>query len=191
MDHAPPPTLRGLPVACPPMLAEAIGYDGPCRFVAFAWSPAGDEAVYDDGYRSGTGTWRGYLAFVRHRLIRPLLADAHLGSSDQDASHWLLADRREQRLYLGLRSEVRTFLRAANRPTVLPSGAADVAPIGSVDDLIEELRTGVFADRFEEVTPDAEELQARVAAWQERQDHLVASLIAWLDRQAGPDRGSP
>ena len=107
MQPAIPSTLRLLPLPCPPMLAEAVGYQGTSRFVAFAWSPAGDEPIYDDGYSSGTGEWTAYLAFVRHPVVRPLLADVQLGSSDREASHWLLADLADGRLYLGPRHRAR------------------------------------------------------------------------------------
>ena len=28
---------------------RAFGYDGEARYVAFYWTPVGDEAMYDDG----------------------------------------------------------------------------------------------------------------------------------------------
>jgi hypothetical protein len=190
MQPAIPSTLQLVPLPCPPMLAEAIGYRGASRFVAFAWSPAGDEAIYDDGYASGTGEWTAYLAFVRHPVVRPLLADVQLGSSDREASHWLLADLAEGRLYLGLRPVVRRFLRAANAPATSPPTATQSAPAERLEDLLEELRTGVFAERFEEVALDEAALRRQVAARVERQDRLVASLTAWLDRWALPAPGA-
>lgn len=84
--------------------------------------------------------------------------------------------------YLGLGSAVRTFLRAANRPNVLPS---EVAASGSVGDLLDELRTGVLVECFEEVALDPETLRAQVAAWHERQGRFVAGLVQWLNRRAG------
>lgn len=190
MHPAIPSTLRLLPLSCPPMLAEAVGYRGASRFVAFAWSPAGDEAIYDDGYASGTGEWTAYLAFVCHPVVRPLLADAQLGSSDREASHWLLADLAEGRLYLGPRLEVRRFLRAANAPATPPPTATQSAPAERLEDLLEELRTGVFAERFEEVALDEAELRRQVAARMARQDRLVARLMAWLDRRTRPSPGA-
>lgn len=190
MHPAIPSTLRLLPLPCPPQLAEAVGYRGASRFVAFAWSPAGDEAIYDDGYASGTGEWTAYLAFVCHPVVRPLLADAQLGSSDREASHWLLADLAEGRLYLGPRLEVRRFLRAANAPATPPPTATQSAPAERLEDLLEELRTGVFAERFEEVALDEAELRRQVAARMARQDRLVARLMAWLDRRTRPSPGA-
>jgi len=37
--------LEALRIPVPPMLEEALGYDGSARWVAFYWTPAGDEAV--------------------------------------------------------------------------------------------------------------------------------------------------
>jgi hypothetical protein len=47
--------MTPVPVPVFPWLAKAFGYRGDARFVAFYWTPAGDEVVYDDGMRSGTG----------------------------------------------------------------------------------------------------------------------------------------
>ena len=185
-----PSTLRLLPVSCPPMLAEAVGYPGASRFVAFAWSPAGDEAIYDDGYLSQSGELSGYLAFVHHRLVHPLLADVDLGSSDREGSHRLLADLAEDRLYLGFVSEVHRFLRAANTPAPGTPATTMDATVARVEDLLEELGTGTFVERFEEVPLDSEGLRRRVAARMARQDRLVASLTAWLDRLAGSGAGA-
>ncbi len=52
-----------LPISTPPMLEEAFGYPGRAnrpdetlpRFVAFYWTPYGDEAAFTDGQRSATG----------------------------------------------------------------------------------------------------------------------------------------
>jgi hypothetical protein len=40
------------------MLVKAIGYTGDARYVAFNWTPYGDEAEYFDGRRSATGSWQ-------------------------------------------------------------------------------------------------------------------------------------
>jgi hypothetical protein len=190
MHPAIPSALRLLPLSCPPMLAEALGYRGASRFVAFAWSPAGDEAIYDDGYASGTGERSGYQAFVRHRLVRPLLTDIDLGSSDREGSHRLLADLAEGRLYLGLVSEVHSFLRVANTPAPGTPATTMDAPVARVENLLKEPRMGSFVERFEEVPLDSEELRRQVEARMARQNRLVASLTAWLDRLAGAGAGA-
>ncbi len=85
--------LTPLKAPVPPMLEKAIGYSGDARFVSFHWTPAGDEADYDDGQRAGTGEWQGYLAYVDHPTVRPLLTQYQLGSSDSEAEHSLILDR--------------------------------------------------------------------------------------------------
>jgi hypothetical protein len=41
----------------PPMLSDAIGYTGKERFVAFQWTPYGDEVEFADGRIIATGNW--------------------------------------------------------------------------------------------------------------------------------------
>ncbi len=55
------------------MLAKAIGYSGDARYVAFNWTPFGDEAEYFDGRRSATGNWQAFLAYIQHPAVSPLL----------------------------------------------------------------------------------------------------------------------
>ena len=39
------------------MLSDAIGYTGKERFVAFQWTPYGDEVEFADGRIIATGNW--------------------------------------------------------------------------------------------------------------------------------------
>src|ERR671934_852802 len=87
--------LTRLVAPVPPMLERAIGYPGEARFVSFYWTPGGDEADYDDGQRAGTGNWQGYLAYVQHPLVHPLLAPYDLGSGEAEGRHSLIVDRTE------------------------------------------------------------------------------------------------
>ena len=57
--------LIELKAPVPPMLAKAIGYKGDARYVAFNWTPYGDEAEYFDGRVSATGNWQAFLAYIR------------------------------------------------------------------------------------------------------------------------------
>jgi hypothetical protein len=84
-----------LSVPVPPGLAEAIGYRGEARWVAFHWEPCGDESFYDDGRSSGTGAPWPYLAFARHPVVAPAIAPYDLGSSDSEARECLVLDRGE------------------------------------------------------------------------------------------------
>jgi hypothetical protein len=189
MHPAIPPTLRPLALPSPPMLAEALGYRGAARFVAFHWSPFGDEAMYDDGYASGTGEWTGYLAFVSHPAVRPLLGDARLGDSEREAEDWLLADLVEGRLYLGHRSVVDRFLRAANASTSPPLAIAGGTAAEGLEHVLDGVRTGAFIEQLEEVALDQEAVCAHVAAQMGRQDRVVASLVAWLHGHLGCGEG--
>src|SRR6266567_4123543 len=91
--------LTPLIAPVPPMLEKAIGYTGEARFVSFYWMPGGDEAYYDDGQRGGTGNWQGYLAYMQHATVYPLLTQYHFGGSENEAQHALILDR-EERIYL-------------------------------------------------------------------------------------------
>ena len=84
--------IRILPIEPPEALAETLGYGGQARTVAFYWG-AGDEAYYYDGHLSTQAEWDTYLLFVRHPLIAPALQGYNLGSSEEEATHWLLLDR--------------------------------------------------------------------------------------------------
>jgi hypothetical protein len=54
-------------VPVPPMLSKAFGYKGETRYVAFKWTPYGDEAEYSDGRVSANGNWQAFLSYV-HRI---------------------------------------------------------------------------------------------------------------------------
>jgi hypothetical protein len=77
--------------ALPRNWERALGYDGEARYVAFYWTPVGDEAMYDDGQVSGDGNWRLFLT-LRHQY--PELDQRYnVGDSDVGADYWLLLDR--------------------------------------------------------------------------------------------------
>src|SRR6266568_8084376 len=112
--------LTPLKAPVPPMLEKAIGYHGEARFVSFHWTPEGDEADYDDGQRAGTGEWQGYLAYVQHPTVHPLLTHYNLGSSDSEAKHSLILDRQECKLYVASTKDTRTFLAQQQWPELKP-----------------------------------------------------------------------
>jgi hypothetical protein len=92
--------LTPLPAPVPPMLAKAIGHTGDARYVAFNWTPYGDEAEYFDGRRSATGNWQAFLAYIQHPAVSPLLEGYDFGSSDSEATHCLIVDREKLELLL-------------------------------------------------------------------------------------------
>ena len=171
-----PPTLVALAVPVPPMLEEAVGYPGDAAFLALYWTPLGDEVIYEDGVRSGTGAWAPFLAFKRHPAVAPVLAPYDLGSSDAEARDWLLLDRRARRLYVGPRADVAAVLRAqAGRP----QDDEPATPLSA--ELVAELATLPFA----EVRIDPAALATRVDERMRRERELVAALVGWLNQAAG------
>jgi hypothetical protein len=163
-----------LVVAAPPMLAEAIGYPGRARYVAFYWTPCGDEIIYSDGRLSADGNWHGWLVFTRHRTIAPHLAPYNLGSSNDEATHWLLVDRETCVLYVGTPREVLRVLRGQY---------ADQAPDGEPqgDSICDEITLDDFRSligSFVEVRGPKPE---KIIEAMRKQDALTEELRSWLD----------
>jgi len=161
-------TLLKVPV--PPMLEKAIGYHGEARFVSFHWTPGGDEADYDDGQRAGTGEWQGYLAYIQHPTVHPLLAHYDLGSSDSEAHHSLILDRQERKLYVASVKEARKFLAQQwpERETIRMTKEEWTAYVAKALKNVQR--------RHEEI--DMEEIHKRI----EEQYALVEALQTWLNK---------
>ena len=102
--------LTPLPAPVPPTLAKAIGYTGDARYVAFNWTPYGDEAEYFDGRRSATGNWQAFLAYIQHPAVSPLLEGYDMGSSKSEATHCLILDMEKIELLIGPVKEAHVFL---------------------------------------------------------------------------------
>jgi len=104
-------TCTRVVVPVPPMLEAALGYPGTARYVAFYWTPAGDELMWDEGWRSADGAWQGWLTFTRHPRVAPALAPYQLGDSDTPATHWLLLDREARTCSVGTAGAVQRALK--------------------------------------------------------------------------------
>jgi hypothetical protein len=101
--------LANLVAVLPRNWERAFGYDGDARYVAFYWTPVGDEALYDDGQVSGDGNWRLYLIL---RYQHPELDRRYnVGYSNLEADHWLLLDRETHDLVVMPRAEAQARLR--------------------------------------------------------------------------------
>jgi hypothetical protein len=161
------------------MLEATLGYEHDVRYVAFYWTPFGDEVMWDTGWSSATGNWTAWLIFVRHPRIALALTSYHLGSSDQAAAHWLLLDRHERTLWVGPGKAVHAFLREHNQPATRVGEPDDEA--GAL--VIDAAFLDAFVDHMEEVrsTVTAEELYANLAD----QEMQLRRLQAWLDTNAG------
>ncbi|HKQ08147.1 MAG TPA: hypothetical protein VJ464_23680 [Blastocatellia bacterium] len=163
-----------LVVSAPPMLAQAIGYPGCARYVAFYWTPYGDVVIYSDGRLSADGHWHSWLLFTRHNSIAPHLEGYNLGSSDEEATHWLLVDQETCVLYAGTPGEVLRVLRGQY---------ADQAPDSELrgDGISDEITLDNFRsliDSFVELNgPKTEEIIEAMR----KQDALTEELRAWLD----------
>jgi hypothetical protein len=104
----------------PPMLEQAVRYvpmqeDQPARWLAIYWMMAGDEAYVTDGRVGHDGSPWGYLAFVRHPTVALHLARLQargfdFGSSDSQATHYLVVDRAGRRLYAAPRYDAERWL---------------------------------------------------------------------------------
>jgi hypothetical protein len=164
-----PGGLVRLPLALPPMLCDAAGYTGSARCLAMRWTPYGDELIYTDGELTATGWWQAWTTLCQHELGRAVLGPYRLGSSDGEAEHWLLADRRSHTLDVGLALDVRQLLATQ------PSGLNAAAHILGAE------RTGELIEQHvrNPPSPDIDEIRAEM----ERRGALVSELERWLDEQ--------
>lgn len=113
-----------LPVTLPANWERAFGYRGDARWLAAYWTPAGDEAVYDDGLVSATANYRVYISLLKD--YRKEITDAMIGagacppdaawsavycmgSSNDDATHCFLLDLQERQIYA---ADLQTGLQA-------------------------------------------------------------------------------
>lgn len=56
--------------------------------------------MVSDGLVTFTGLWPGYLAYVQHKSVRPLLTEFNLGSSENPADYHLIIDLVERRAFV-------------------------------------------------------------------------------------------
>lgn len=156
-------TIHMLPVAVPPMLEAAIGYEGDARLVAFFFD-AGDEAYYSDGHTTTCGEWDAYELYVNHPLVAPHVRGYDLGSSEESPTHYLLLDREARTLSVAPVAEAQRLLReqwgaAAQPESVLAFSEQEWEQF--LQDLIVPIS------------------QLRSAHWREHR-RLVEQLTAWL-----------
>jgi len=123
--------LIPLDLPVPPMLEAALGYDGPARWVAFFWSPFGDEARCADGRVETDAKWFAYHVFTESPAVMVALAPHDLGSSETAATHWLLLDRGDRRLYVAPAASAAVFLSRQ----WMPRGELPVAELPLSDEL--------------------------------------------------------
>jgi hypothetical protein len=160
------------------MLAKAIGYTGDARYVAFNWTPYGDEAEYCDGRRSATGNWQAFLAYVQHPAVSPPLEGYDLGSSDSEATHCLILDREKSELLIGPVQEARVFL-TEQWPPEPPLRMSQEEYMAKLSEALKNVK------RTDDI--DIEEVQRRI----DEQYALIEEMQQWLDTRLWPFRNRP
>ena len=99
----------------PPNLAKAFGYSGNRRWVAFFWSKENDVFFSYDGAGINTISiiaWSGLLEHPYTVSLHQRKKTAYeFGDFHKNARHWLLLDRKLQKLYAGRRDHVLKYLR--------------------------------------------------------------------------------
>lgn len=180
-SHFPPGTPLAVPV--PPYLAETLGYAGESRFVAFRWEPMGDEVVYDDGVRSGTGASHAFRSFRWHPAVEPHLAGHHLGSSEHPARQWLVLDREQQRLYVAEAEQASRFVREQHPP---PLQLTPWQQHQQEQELRDQVADFLHDPEMEEVPVDPTAVQREM----DRERNAIAAMLAFLDQSLphSPDR---
>lgn len=110
--------LKDRPIvgAAPRNWERAFGYPGEARYVAFFWSPYGDEAMYSDGQVEGDGSWALYLDLVDQRLDLSAEEILSLGSSETEATHHLLLDRETRKFCVLPAAEAAGLLQGQHLP---------------------------------------------------------------------------
>jgi hypothetical protein len=156
------------------MLERAVGYQNErrARYLALWWEPCGDEVMVSDGYVSFTGHWPGYLAFIQHRRVYPLLVGLNLGSSEESADYHLVIDLVERKAYVAPNRDADRLLSSQWQTGERPS----LPELHSLADL--EVLLTTFMEMH--VTSISEgDLLRRM----EEDRKAVQELVAWLNGQ--------
>src|SRR5918992_6067617 len=160
--------LTALPAPVPPILAKAIGYTGDARYVAFNWTPYGDEAEYFDGRRSATGNWQAFLAYIQHPAVSPLLEDYDFGSSESEAKYSLILDREKLELFVAPVKEAHVFL-TEQWPPEPPLRISQEEYAAKISEALKQVK------RPEDI--DIKAIQRRI----DEQYALIEQMQQWLD----------
>lgn len=132
-----------------------------------------------DGTITAPGSCRR-LAVLLRTPARPSASEPfQLGSSEQEAEHWLLVDRHLGTLDVGLAHDVRAVL--ATQPSELQAlvdglSLADAAAL--LEHLLEHLLEDHLADRGAKAP---EKLRSDIQAQLEREEELLRALRVTLD----------
>ena len=167
--------IRQIPVKLPQSFEDALNYPRGFRWVAFFWEPCGDEAMFDDGYCSAEGNWWGFLAFIRHPSVKPWLAGCDLGTSEDEATHWLLCDLESRDVFVGERAEVKAFLVNEVKKYV-PEGVPAESSVEISPEGMAELLTKIREGLQQVPAPSMAEIKEKMRRDQEAIKKMVAEL---------------
>lgn len=125
--------MRELAIKVPPLLAEALGYDGAGRYVAVHY----DRELglrWSDGYTGSAADEEAWGIFCSW----PAVADALGDNPFAGGEHALLLDRWERKAWLGDLVDVRLLL--ASQPSGLDAllAAEDLEPSRALEELLHE-----------------------------------------------------
>lgn len=104
-----PNSFHCLSVPLPPMLLEMAGVQGDSQFVALYYS--GSKSTWNDGRSSATFPfYSAWQPDVDHSAIAIELFDCNLGADDAQATHALVCDRIQEKVYVAPFKEAMSFL---------------------------------------------------------------------------------
>lgn len=111
--------LTKAPFLLPAGWLRYFGYTGQRRYVGLYWTACGDEACFTDGEiaRCGADHW-AFLDLIRRPDVRAWLDgnDLHLGNSDEEAEHWLIADATTNEVWASPWTDARLFVSFQTLP---------------------------------------------------------------------------
>jgi hypothetical protein len=178
MGEFPSALITRLPLPVPPGLAEVWGYRGGARFVSFRWEPGGDEIVYDDGRRSGTGDPWAFLAYRRDRAVEAILSAYHLGYSEEEAEFWLILDREDNLLGVATPGAAAEFLGQQHPPRPRLTPEEEARARAELDARVKEM---LDLGTWEEMKVSTEALDRSKC----ERDQALQRMLAFLDRWPG------
>jgi len=153
-----------VPIAVPPMMEDALGYTGTRRFVAFYVSLRTFEFGFDDGefHPSDVSAWK---EFTTHTLVASIL------DYPSKEGFWLLLDRRDRHLYVGVPPKVRMFLDVN-----VDEDEEEIPSLGTVEnigDAQHQLRAWLDAELEKPAN------QYRIGCWHDKYDRFIDAVIAY------------
>lgn len=165
---------RAIDLPVPPELAEAFGYPGPARFVAFHYDGDLDDLRFDDGALSGNGATWVFRLFCRHRAVEALLDGAGIGLQEWPATHRLVLDRLQGRASLAPAEAALDFLASQHppEPELTPEQAHDLWARAEA--------AAALGEGWREVRVDVDPEEIRRSMREQRA--RVGRMTSWLDQ---------